>query len=155
MRWSKLKKLIEDNFSEEMKERVAINSTAYGNCSCGHAWITLDKEVIANFCTRAYYNRFIYGDESRDTGLTEERIKKYKDQFVEYGEKSRQDIYQSCWSYVHDLSFDDAFTSEDPLIQCLMVLDKRLGKRRINALDEKSLHPLASRLLKVRKEAVK
>lgn len=150
MRWSKLKKLIEDNFSDEMKGRITINSTRYGACTCGHAWISLDKEIIANFCTRAYYNRYTYGDKNKDKGLTEDQIKRYKDQFVEYGEKGRQDIYELCWSYVHDLNFNDALKSDDPLIQCLVVLDKRLGKRRIDTL--KNLHPLANHLLAVRKE---
>ena len=144
MRWSKLKKMVEDNFVPALKPRIAIHSAAYGACSCGHAWLTLDGEVIANFCTRAYYNRQI------DRGISPKQAKRYEDQFVEYGEKSRQDVYEACWLFVHDLSFDDAIKSEDPLIQSLMVLDKRLGKRRLAALDTEKLHPLAHKLLEIR-----
>jgi hypothetical protein len=156
MRWSKLKKLVENNFADSVKPRVAIHSAAYGACTCGHVWITLDSKVIANFCTRAFYNRYNRyrsRDKSKDRGVPEKKKKQYSGQFVEYGEMSRQDVYQACWEFVHDMSFDDAIKSEDPLIQSLMVLDKRLGKRRIDSLDASALHPLAGKLLEIRKTA--
>jgi hypothetical protein len=34
-----------------------------------------------------------------------------------------------------------------------MVLDKRLGKRRIDNVDATKLHPLANKLLEIRKSA--
>lgn len=153
MRWSKLKQLVESNFADSVSKRIAIYSAAYGACTCGHAWLTCDGDVIANFCTRAYYNRYQYGDKNNDLGVPEEQAKKYKKQFVEYGEVSRQDVYESCWSFVHDLSFDDAMKSDDPLIQSLVVLDERLGKRRVEKMNPKEMHPLALKLLEIRKEA--
>jgi len=73
MKWSKLKSEIEKKICDDLKNRVSINSTRYGNCTCGHAWITLDKEVIVNFCTMAFWNtkpkfdkekhKFVHGDE--------------------------------------------------------------------------------------------
>lgn len=149
MRWSKLRKLVENNFADSVKPRLAIHSTAYGACGCGHAWITLDGAVIANFCTRAFHNRGI----PKVGGVTEEEKKRYAGQFVEYGEMSRQDVYEACWEFVHYMSFDDAMQSDDPLIQSLMVLDKRLGKRRIDNVDATKLHPLANKLLEIRKSA--
>lgn len=140
MRWSKLRKLVEDRFCEELKGRVAINSTAYGNCSCGHAWVTLDDQVLANFCTRAYYNE-------RYLGTASERTKaKYRDQFVVYGEGSRQNFYDSCWDYIHETSVEDALAETDPVMQALAVIDKRVGKRRLAGIDPSALHPLARRL---------
>jgi hypothetical protein len=153
MRWSKLKQLVENNFADAVKPHLSIHSTAYGACTCGHAWITFDKEIIANFCTRAYYNRYQYGDKTTDNGINAEQAKNYSSQFVEYGEMSRQDCYESCWSFVHDLSFDKAMKSDNPLIQSLMVVDKRLGKRRIDNIDSSKLHPLANKLLEIRKNA--
>jgi len=150
MRWSKLKKLVEDNFADSIKAKVSIHSAAYGACTCGHAWLTLDGNVIANFCTRAFYNRFPRGDRDNDTGVYENEIKRYKDLFVEYGEISRQDVYESCWSYVHELAFDDAINSDDPLIQTLAVMDRRLGKRRYGQVMQKHLHPLARKLFEAR-----
>ncbi len=150
MRWSKLKHRVEENFAESIGERVSIHSAAYGACSCGHAWLALDGEVIANFCTRAHYNRFQYGDKERDRGITPEQTKRHKDQFVDYGEISRQDVYEACWAFVHELSFDDALGSDDPLIQSLAVLDRRLGKRRYTQVRDSTLHPLARKLFETR-----
>lgn len=139
MRWSKLRKLVEERFCDEVKGRVAINSTAYGNCTCGHAWVTLDGVVVANFCTRAYWNEI--------AGNADEKTKdKYRDQFVVYGERSRQDFYESCWDYVHKISIDDALMETDPVIQAFAVIDRRVGKRRLAKVDQDKLHPLARRL---------
>jgi len=150
MRWSKLKSRVEENFAESIRKRVAIHSAAYGACTCGHAWLTLDSAIIANFCTRAFYNRFRYGDRKSDLGVTPAQEKLYRDQFVEYGEMSRQDAYEACWSFIHELGFDEALTSDDPLIQSLAVLDSRLGKRRYAQVKDSALHPLERKLLETR-----
>jgi hypothetical protein len=150
MRWSKLKQRIEENFADSVSRRVAIHSAAYGACTCGHAWLTLDGTIIANFCTRAYGNRYAYHRKENDAGVTPEQAKRYQDQFVEYGEMSRQNVYEACWAFLHDLAFDDALTSDDPLIQTLAVLDRRLGKRRYAAIERKTLHPLARKLFETR-----
>lgn len=139
MKWSKLRKLVEGRFCDELKGRVAIKSAAYGACSCGHAWITLDGKILANFCTRAYWNEVLE--------VSSEATKnKYKDQFVVYGEGRRQDFYQSCWDFIHKVSIDDALAETDAVIQALAIIDKRVGKRRLTALDPNWLHPLAQRL---------
>ncbi len=145
MRWSKLRKLVEDRFAPSVAKRLAIHSAAYGNCTCGHCWITLDKQVVANFCTRAYYNKKLH----RDSGSNP----MYNDHLVLYGEKSRQDAYRSMFDYVHSMSHDDALKSDDVLVQALAVLDSRLGKRRLETFDDTALHPLAKKLLAVRQEA--
>jgi hypothetical protein len=147
MRWSKLRSLVIDGFADSLKNRLDIQSTRYGNCSCGHAWVTLDKNVIANFCTRAAYIA---------QGLELPSAKQnpmYKHQFANFGELSRQDAYASCWSFTHDLSIEEAVTDPDPLVQSLAVVDRRLGKRRLLSLDATKLHSLAAKLLQVRLDA--
>ena len=146
MRWSKLRKLVEKRFCDEVKRRVAIKSTVYGNCSCGHAWVTLDGEVLANFRTRAYWNE-IGGQAAENT------INKYRDQYVVYGEGSRQDFYESCWDYVHKIPIDDALSESDPVVQAFAVIDRRVGKRRLAKIDQDKLHPLARRLFLERMES--
>jgi|SRR5579884_264040 len=149
MKWSKLKSLIETRFADSVKGRIEINSTRYGNCSCGHAWLTLDGELVANFCTRAYWNKKLY-EKSHGEPLPEKHKTKFKEQPVEYGEMSRQDVYKACWEFVHDLSIQQALSDDDPLIQTLAVLDKRLGKRRLSAIDGEKLHPLAKKMFLLR-----
>jgi len=153
MRWSKLKSQVEERFADSIKGRVKINSAAYGNCSCGHAWLTLDGTVIANFCTRAYWNRRRYDYENRKyfrAVPTELENKRYQNQLVEYGDFSRQDLYKSCWTFIHDLTIEEALNSNNVLIQCLALLDKRVGKRRIKKIEVDKLHPLASKLFSER-----
>ena len=137
MKWSKLKSLVEKQFAASVQPRVSIFSTAYGNCSCGRAWLTVDGEEIVNFCTRAAAN----------VGLG------WSDWVVPpmgYGELSRQDAYKACWAVVHDLTIDAALADEDPLVQTLAVLDRRLGKRRLRNLDWNRLHPLAQEMFALR-----
>ncbi|AVV83514.1 hypothetical protein SPWS13_1721 [Shewanella putrefaciens] len=54
---------------------------------------------------------------------------------------------------MHDLTIDESISSEDPLIQSLAMLDKRLGKRRLKSIDQAKLHSLAKKLLTVRLES--
>lgn len=144
MRWSKLRALVRERFAESISDKIDIHSAAYGNCSCGHCWITYDKNVIANFCTRAYFNKLMLDEEGSNP--------KTKNLLVAYGEKSRQDAYSSMFAFIHDLSIDQALSSEDPLVQCLAVLDNRIGRRRLTSLKTNEFHELAQTLLLKRRE---
>lgn len=98
-----------------------------------------------NFCTRAYYQV--------ETGQADSGVRTKKESLVGFGELSRQDAYQACWEFVHDLSIEQALADSDPLIQTLAVLDARLGKRRLTEIDSDRLHPLSRKLLEIRVEA--
>jgi hypothetical protein len=138
---------VREGLADSLKQRLDIHSAAYGKCSCGHAWLTLDGNVIANFCTRAASNARGYEPAS-------DRINSmYTTQFADYGELSRQDAYASCWAFVHDLNIEQALCDQDPLIQSLAVVDKRLGKRRLEKLDPPTFHRLAAMLLDIRLQA--
>ena len=147
MRWSKLRSLVTEGFADSIRSRVDIQSTRYGNCSCGHAWITLDGEVIANFCTRAH--SIAQGMEATSAKVATTP----RHQFAKFGELSRQDAYEACWDFVHNLPIAAALTDVDPLVQTLAVLDRRVGKRRLAQLNSSHYHPLAAVLLGVRREA--
>lgn len=146
MRWSKLRQLVKERFAPELSGRLDINSAAYGNCTCGHAWLTWDGEVIANFCTRAHGNvrGWMRDGPSDRIGPGE---------LSEYGEFRRQDAYQACWAYLHDLSIEEALTDQDPLVNMLALADKRLGKRRIAQLSSDRFHPVAAKMLELREAA--
>ena len=143
MRWSKLRKLVKDCFAPELADRLDINSTAYGDCSCGHAWVTWDGEVIANFCTRAYGN---VGGYFADPQLVPPK----DGELVGYGEFSRQDAYHACWDFVHELSIEQALEDADPLVNFLALADKRVGRRRLERIDRDALHPLVARMYDLR-----
>lgn len=161
MKWSKLKARVEENFASSLQGKVSIYSTAYGNCTCGRAWITLDKKTIAQFCTRAFWNR-VGGEIQRkanrwvsDAPVPNAVSSAQRASYgaMEYGELSRQDAYQSCWEFVHDLSIDQAIESDDPLIQTLAVIDRRVGKRKLVTINPDLLHRLARKLLTERMKA--
>jgi hypothetical protein len=147
MRWSKVRSLVEARWPAAVRARLSLHSAAYGNCSCGRAWFTLDGVEIANFCTRAS------GNLRAGRAPSEASLEKFAAMPVGYGEFSRQDAYQACWAYLHDLSLPAALADADPLVQSLAVLDARVGRRRLAELDPERLHPLARRLLEVRLEA--
>lgn len=143
MRWSRLKLLAEERLAKGLKGRITFNSARYGNCTCGRFWISVDGVELANLCTRAYYNR----TEHEQKGASEESLRKFSKMPVEYGEFSRQQAYEAIWEFVHDLSIEDALASPNPLHQMFAVIDSRLGKRRLDAIDPDALHPLARALL--------
>ena len=147
MKWSKLKSLVEQRFSKRLAGRISIYSTRYGNCTCGRAWLTLDGEEIANFCTRAYFKRRLRSERGlpSDTPAVDDSNVPFG-----YGEFTRQDAYRACWAFLHDLSIDQAIADPDPLVQALAVLDSRIGKQRLSQLDATKMHPLVQELLRVR-----
>ena len=140
MRWSKLKSRTEERFAASLANRVQIFSTRYGACTCGRAWLTVDGEIVASFCTRAV-ERTVRGEAPARAVPPG------------HGEFTRQDAYAACWAFVHDLTIDDVLRDDDPLVQALGMLDGRLQKRHWQALDPERLHPLARVLLRVRLSA--
>jgi hypothetical protein len=148
VRWSKLRSLVIARFARPLQGRLDIHSTAYGACTCGHAWLTLDGDVIANFCTRAHYIA-----EGWEAGSSQ-RNPMYRRQLAAFGEKSRQQVYETLWDYVHVVSIEDALASDDMLLQALAVADARVGKRRLAQIDPARLHPLGGYLLMLRGERI-
>ncbi|MDO7843859.1 SF0329 family protein [Sphingomonas immobilis] len=147
MRWSGLRAIVIDKFAPELRGRLDLYSTRYGNCTCGHAWMTFDGTVIANFCTRAKYiaDGYEHGSAKRNNA--------YAHQFADFGELSRQDAYRACWEFAHEMSIEQAMQDDDPLIQSLAMADGRLGKRRLAQIDTTKLHRLAAHVLELRKAA--
>lgn len=152
MKWSKLKTMIESRFAPSVRGKVHLYTTNYG-CSCGRAWVTYQKEQIANFETILNFTRkckhrhptnehdhVIIADDERAAGKS-----------VERGEFSRFDLHAACWSFLNS-SIEDALASTNPLIQGLAFLDQRFGKRRLFEYPTNSLHPLAKELLEIRKK---
>lgn len=160
MQWSQLKKRIENTFAESVRDRVQVWTTRYRNShdQVGESWITIDKERFATMGTQSYYNEY-YGTAHR---LREEReCLNYQDpeqrdgyyRAYDEAEKSTKDkgIFAS-WEFNHslfeylNLPFDEAMTSENPIIRAFVLLDRRFGKRRLLEFDPANEHPLVARL---------
>jgi hypothetical protein len=156
MKWSKVKKLVEDSFADSVKRRVEVFSTRY-QCSCGRGWITVDGEELVDLSTRL--SSMIYRCAYHETSNTpypkhpavasEDRT---EGKLVEDGEFSRFDLHLACWNYLHQ-SINDSIASENPLIKSLAVLNAKVGKGRLSKLRKEELHPLTRSLLEFRVSA--
>jgi hypothetical protein len=153
MRWSKLKKLVEDTFAENVKGRVHIYSTHY-QCSCGRGWITVDGKELVDLSTmlsgliyRCQYHEATNTDCATHPAVPDNERK--PDNLVEPGEFSRFDLHEACWDYIHS-SVNDSLSSHNPLIVSLAVLNAKVGKGRLERTASRRLHPLTRALLEIR-----
>jgi hypothetical protein len=153
MKWSKLKKLVEDTFAQDIKGRVHVYSTNY-QCSCGRAWITVDGKELVDLSTmlsgllyRCVYHEATKTDCAKHPAMPDEERK--SGNLVEPGEFSRFDLHKACWEYVH-ASVNDSLRSQNPLIVSLAVLNAKVGKGRLERLSAQKLHPLTRSLIEVR-----
>jgi hypothetical protein len=140
MRWSKVKKLVEDSFADCVKRRVKIYSTRY-QCSCGRGWITIDGEELVDLSTML--SGLIYRcdfHESTNTPFAKHPAVANEDRtpskLVEDREFSRFDLHIACWDYLHQ-SIKDSLASNNPLIKSLAVLHAKVGKGRLLKLKVK------------------
>ncbi|MDA7859055.1 hypothetical protein N9B05_04470 [Mariniblastus sp.] len=118
MRWSKLKQLIESGFAPEIAGRVQFHTTRYRNAhdAMGRSWITLDDVEIANM-----------------QHLSGAAANEHPDR-IENGIFTAYDLPNSMRQYLN-MNIDEALSSDNPLIRAMAVIDRRLGKRRVQLLD--------------------
>lgn len=163
MVWSKLKKNIENNFSDTLKGRVKLYTTTYGanydvQDLFNRGWITVDGIEVVNFSTPEAF--FMYRRDLNATTptrysantATKEHVDRTAGHLAEKGEFSKYDLTYCCSAFLN-MSIDEAIAHNSPIIQMLAVLDRRLGKRRLALLNEKELHPLVRYFLNLRLNA--
>ena len=156
MRWSQVKKLVEDSFAESVKKRVQIYSTHY-QCSCGRGWITIDAEELVDLSTMlsSMIYRCVYHEASnvpypKHPAVSDDE--RTPNKLIEDGEFSRFDLHIACWDYLHQ-SVKDSLESKNPLIKSLAVLNAKVGKGRLVEIAKQNLHPLTRALLDFRIDA--
>ena len=118
MQWSKAKKKFESLLAPCFENRVKIHLTKYRetkNFDLGKGWITCDRQIIISVLIPSFYsNNFSFRTDTMNFG-------------------------EAVISYVN-MNVREIKESEDELINGLMFLDRRIGKRFINNIDSKSLH---------------
>jgi hypothetical protein len=129
MQWSKLKKRFEDRVAPCFAGKLRVHVTEYRNNSMdvGRGWITVDGEQIASVQIPSFY----------DDHIT------FSPQTLDFG--------AAVGIYV-DISVEQALQSKHPIVQALGFLDKKLGKRRLKAIDPEILHPFPLITFKLRCE---
>jgi hypothetical protein len=161
VQWSKLKKQTESNFASSVSGRVEVKSTRYHNAhdQTGRGYITIDGKDVYNFCTLTQMKEeFKTSNEIREiSGNTDFRNKDHqKGYYQAYKEArrilhkkgiySQEEFYKSLKEF-HTLSIDKAINSENLIIKCLALLDKRLGKRKLVNMSIETLdHPILKRI---------
>jgi hypothetical protein len=127
MKWSKLKQQIEDRFADSVRGRMAIHITRYGpgvSSMMTRGWLTWDGEEIFNFSTIEW--------------------------LLDRAPFSRFDFIDALESYLN-LSIEDAVSSANALIRAIAMLDRRVGKRRLQqVVIDATTHPLITQLYTLR-----
>jgi hypothetical protein len=161
MIWSKMRKIIESGFADELSGVIQIHLTTYANSAgwMGRGWITFRGEEIANFSTPETWRRFdsfsnrLCGQwpESRSHNPIDNQERDINN-LVEKGEFSRYDFGGSCWEFIN-MNIKDAQTSTNPILRALAVLDKRTGKRNLLIIEKSETRPLVKRMIELRLSA--
>ncbi len=163
MQWSKLREQVKGRFADSVKGRVRLHSTRYRRMHDqeGRAWITVDGREIINmpnifewFHERrkraeelGVHNPYVC-DEEKDAHIWAEAEKQLHDESL----FPQVELGWAMHEYL-SLSMDQILASENILVQCLGMLDRRLGKRRLAAMDAGGMHPLVRLLYPVRCDA--
>lgn len=162
MIWSKVKKNVENKFSEKLNKKIQLYITTYGtdydiSDLFNRGWITVDGKEVVNFSTpdSFYLNKNDY-HFATPTNCAVPTVIEYEERapgrLSEKGEFSKYDLSHCCYAYL-DLNIEEAINHKSPIINMLAVLDKRLGKRRLLKLNENELHPLVRYFLNLRLES--
>lgn len=131
MSWSQLKAKIEERFAPSLRARVSVHMTSYRGAVSegGRGWLLIDQAEVP-------LARIQPHGESRVAG-----------------EHDQWSLHDGLTSYL-DLKIDQALVSPDPLHRALAMVDRRLGRRRFEALkvsaDE---HPWVRQLHELRAAA--
>ena len=160
--WSKIKSNVENKFADVLKGKVQIYITSYGSDYdiidyYNRGWITVNGEEVVNFSTPDFFqlNRCFYHYATPTDCMQAEKLiepTKINNSLLAKCEFSKYDLSHCCYAFL-DMSIDESFNHESPIIKMLSVLDKRLGKRRLMKLNEKQdLHPLVRYFLDLRLE---
>lgn len=139
MMWSKLKSRIEAGFADCLKGRVEIWNTRYRGAHDqeGEGWITIDGERIHSMSSLSFIiarNKLSLKYRS-DEGLSvHEAWEKAEDRLEASGTMSLGGFNAALFDYLN-LSIDDALASEKSMTRAFAMLDRRLGKRRLQSYD--------------------
>jgi hypothetical protein len=164
-KWSKIKSAFEQNFCDELKGRVNIYFTRYRaqHEPESRFWVTVDgKEIITVSYMKWVIEYYGLADKIRETNnCTDFRDEKQKRGYYQaYDEAERilkakgmlpdYEVADSLKAYP-SMPFEEALNSNSPVIKALAMIDKRLGKRRLQEirLSEKE-HPLVKELYQLR-----
>jgi hypothetical protein len=131
MAWSRLKAKIEDLFAESLRGRVTIHMTSYrgGVSEGGRGWLLIEQTEVPLATIQP---------SSSEPGP---------------GAHNQWSLHDALTGYL-DLPLAAALTSSDPVQRGLALIDRRLGRRRFEALQISAEEPpVVVRLYQLRAQA--
>ena len=155
MRWSKVRKLVEQSFAESVRGRVTVHGTLYSSytaCQCGRGWIAIDGKDRADMQSLLQWPHFqAIGRSTNEWGHPIiDAAERHEGCLVEPGEFTRAQLFEACWDYIHS-NPHACLESDNHLIRSLAVLNAKVGKNRLKTVAESDdLHPLTRALLEFR-----
>jgi hypothetical protein len=167
IQWSKLRTRLESLFAPSIAARVSVKTTWYRTTGrgAGRAWITLDDKEVGDFSDarwwRKYYEiAFQLQEANKATSYHDEG--KRSAHFEAY-ESSRavldragvfsRDAFHDAVRHYPNLKLEDAWQSGFALYRAFVVLDRRMGKRRLKELETAAEeHPVVRTLLWARRD---
>ena len=156
MRWSQLKRRVEQNLAPSLRARVELFQTVYRRApdDFGEVWLVVDgKRWFSWREMTAYCAEAATGFASTRAGLTDsERQWLLHDALHERGVAFRWQINVLLLRAL-SLPIDVTLNHKSPLIRGLAVLDQRCGKRRWRAIRQGEEHPFVLAMLELRCEA--
>ena len=158
LQWSKTKSTLESFLCDKLKGRIKIYATVYRKFhdSPSRVWITFDKKEILSASDSTYVVKHekLYQSMKEEKNLkgipynvdwdvmfnSEERQKLLKASDDAEEIMINQNIFESYHLYeplmdYGSLSIDEAMNSENIIIKAYSMLDRRLGKRRLEKLE--------------------
>ncbi|EAR10427.1 hypothetical protein [Reinekea blandensis] len=154
MQWSKLKKRVEENFADSIKNRVEIFTTAYRRQDdISRSWMVIDgkQEVSFTDCD-SWRNLGAYFHELTPTVCLKhkkiEESERQHNRLFEPGEFSSLDFKIMAFESLN-LSAQDCLSSPHPVLRSLGVLHRKTGKSKVKAMRDDA-HPLVAFLAEFR-----
>ena len=166
MKWSQLKKRIEDSMVDSIRGRVQIWSTRYRHAHDdeGEARITIDGKRIQSFGSLTYFIEHHHESQRvleergspdwRDTSQRAEYHNAHRDadrRLAERGVLPLWEVNRLLFCYLNS-GIETIMSSDNPLIRAIGLLDKRCGKRRLVAMNPAAEHPLVQTMYRLRCE---
>jgi hypothetical protein len=147
--WSKVKKKLDSFRCEILKDRVQFTVTNYRRAhdQLGRAWITVDKKEVLNMCTitsetalnRREYEikrekQIPYTDWSQNRSIGMEA----HEWILNEGVFAQYDFFDAVEEYFQQ-SIEESLKSNNMLIKILALIDRRVGKRTLEKINESML----------------
>ena len=156
MIWSKIRKELYDRLDINLIGRLDYHITSYKNSTgfIGRAWITIDGKEFINFSNLETLNVFnslsnsSVGTIYKSHNPIEDNERK-DGNIMEKGEFSKYDFCETAWKFI-SLDIDEAIIHENAIIRALSVVDRRIGKRRLEVIKNNEKHPLVLKMLALR-----